>query len=214
MLLNPRSSLMGAFAALLAVSLAQAAPPAPPVEYTLDPARSSLKFAFTQDKAENQGRFRKYDVKLRFVESNLAASRLDAVIDVGSLDTGDEERDAEMRGVNGFDVAKFPEAKFHTVRFSPVSAGRYEAIGKLTLHGVTRELRVPLAIRAANEKAGPAAYVTGRVSFNRLDFGVGQGQYKATDFIGNEVSATFGLRFSAKAAAPVEAAKAPPKTKP
>jgi polyisoprenoid-binding protein YceI len=188
------------------------------LDYTLDPARSSFKFGFTQDRAGNQGKFRKYDVKLRFLDANLAASKLDVIINVDSLDTGDEERDAEMRGVNGFDVAKYPEAKFHTVRFSPVSAGRYEAIGKLTLHGVTRDLRVPLSIRIANEKAGPAAYVTGRASFNRLDFGVGQGQYKATDFIANEVWATFGLRLpaanAAAAVAPAAPAAAPATKKP
>jgi polyisoprenoid-binding protein YceI len=210
-----RPSLYATFAVLIGAS-AQAAAPAP-LDYTLDPARSSLKFMFTQDKAENQGRFRKYDVTLRFADGALPASKLDAVIHLDSLDTGDEERDGEMKGVNGFDVAKFPEAKFHTVKFSPVSAGRYEAIGKLTLHGVTRDIRVPLSIRTASEKSGPAAYVTGRAGFNRLDFGVGQGQYKATDFIANAVSVSFGLRFSAKAGdAPkaADAAKVPGKTKP
>lgn len=215
---NVRASMSTLIAFGLLVTSAQAAAPTP-VDYTLDLTRSSLKFSFKQDGAENQGRFRKYDVALRFVEGNLQASKLDVTIQLDSLDTGDEQRDGEMKGVNGFNVAKFPEAKFHASRISMVSAGRYEAIGKLTLHGVTKDIRVPLSFRTANEKAGPAAYITGRAGFNRLDYGVGQGQYKATDFIGNEVGVNFGLRFTAKApaaaatAAPAPA-KAPVKTKP
>lgn len=207
-----RSPMYAALAFTLFAASSKAA--APPVDYTLDPARSSLKFIFTQDKAQNSGRFRKYDVALRFADANLPASKLDVTVDLDSLDTGDEQRDGEMRGVNGFDVAKFPQAKFRAIRFSPVSAGRYEAIGKLTLHGVTRELKVPLTVRTANEKSGPAAYVTGRVSFNRLDFGVGQGQWKATDFVANEVSVNFGLRFKAKSGDAAPAAAAAPAKKP
>ncbi len=196
-----RHSMFTALAVSLSGAGAQAAAPTVP-EYVLDPARSSVKFTFTQDKAQNSGRFRKYEVMLRFADGKLPASRLDVTVKLDTLDTGDEQRDGEMRGVNGFDVARFPEAKFHTVKFSPVSAGRYEAVGKLTLHGVTRDLKVPFAFRTASEKTGPAAYLTGRVSFNRLDFGVGQGQWKATDFVANEVTVSFGLRFTAKDAAP------------
>ena len=202
---NLRITTLSALLVALAGASAHAAAPAP-TDYVLDPARSSLKFLFTQAKAENQGRFRKYDVTLSFADANLPKSKLDAVIKMDSLDTGDEQRDGEMRGVNGFDVAKFPEARFKASRLSPVSAGRYEAVGKLTLHGVTRDLKVPMAFRIANEKAGPAAYLTGRVTFNRLDYGVGQGQWKSTDEVANEVTVSFGLRFTAKAEAAKPAA--------
>jgi polyisoprenoid-binding protein YceI len=205
---------MSALTALaLLITSARAAAPVP-VDYTLDPTRSSLKFTFKQDGAENQGRFRKYDVVLRFAENNLPASRLDVTVQLDSLDTGDEQRDGEMKGVNGFDVAKYPVAKFHATKISLTSVGRYEAIGKLTLHGVSRDIRVPLSFRAATERSGPAAYITGRAGFNRLDFGVGQGQYKATDFIANEVGVNFGLRFTAKAPAAGAAATQPAKPAP
>lgn len=201
MVLNLRPPMFAALLVALAGTSARAAAP-PVIEYVLDPARSQLKFVFTQGKAENQGRFRKYDVALSFADANLGKSKLDVVVKIGSLDTGDEQRDGEMLGVNGFDAAKFPEAKFHTVKFSPVSAGRYEAVGKLTLHGVTRDLKVPFAFRTATEKGAPVAYMTGRVSFNRLDYGVGQGQWKSTDEVANEVTVSFGLRLTGKPAAP------------
>ena len=167
-----------------------------------------MKFAFTQAKAENKGKFRMFDVALRFADTALPASKLDVTIKVESLDTGDEERDEALRGVDGFNVAKFPEAKFHVTKFSRVSAGRYEAVGKLTIRDVSKVIMVPLSFRTATEKSGPAAYMTGRAVINRLDFGVGQGDFKATDQVANEVTVTFGLRLLPAAAA---AAAAPPK---
>ena len=195
MLANVRASMSALIALTLLVTSARAAAPAP-VEYTLDPTRSSLKFTFKQDGADNQGRFRKYDVVLRFAEGNLPASKLDVTVQLDSLDTGDEQRDGEMKGVNGFNVAKFPEAKFHATRISLVSVGRYEAIGKLTIRNVTRDIRVPFSFRTVNEKGVAAGYMTGRTTINRLDYGVGQGEWKATDQVANEVTVTFALRFT------------------
>ena len=175
---------------------AVAATPAPITNYTLDPTRSAFKFLFNQAGAESQGRFRKFNVALRFSDAQLPASRLEVAIDVASLDTGDDERDDALRDADLFNVAKFPQARFKAAKITRISAGRYEAIGKLTIRNVTRDARVPFTFRTANEKAGPAAYMTGRTTINRLDYGVGQGEWKATDQVANEVTVTFALRFT------------------
>jgi polyisoprenoid-binding protein YceI len=167
--------------------------------YAVDLTRSSFKFAFTQAGAANQGRFRKYTVGLRFDDKNLAASKLDVTVQVDSLDTGDEQRDEALRGADLFNIAKFPEARFTSSKVNRVAAGRYEAVGKLTMRGVTRSLVVPFSLRETQEKAGAAAYMTGRSSLNRLDFGVGQGEWKSTDQVGNEVTINFSLRLNAAA---------------
>ena len=82
--------------------------------YTLDPAGSWMKFAFTQAKAREPGQVPQ--VRCRAALRGYGAwppSKLDVTIKVDSLDTGDEERDEAMRGADLFNVAKFPEAKFH-----------------------------------------------------------------------------------------------------
>lgn len=192
--------------ALLAAVPAAFAAPAPVTNYTLDPARSALKFLFRQAGAENQGRFRKFSAVLRFSDSNLAASRLEVTIDVNSLDTGDEERDTTLRGPELFNVAKYPQARFKAKQITRVAAGRYEAIGRLTIRDVSHDIRVPFAFRTADEKGMLAGYLTGRAVINRLDYGVGQGEWKATDQVANEVDVSFGLRFTPTApAAPAPA---------
>ena len=182
---------------LLALTFATSATAAPsPTDYTLDAPRSTFKFLFNQAGAESQGRFRRFNVALRFADDNLAASKLEVTIDVAGLDTGDDERDDTLRSADLFDVKKFPQARFRASKISRVSAGRYEAIGKLTIRNVTRDVRVPFTFRTASEKSGLAAYMTGRTVINRLDYGVGQGEWKATDEVANEVAVTFSLRFT------------------
>jgi polyisoprenoid-binding protein YceI len=199
-------SFVGA-ALLVAIPCADAATtPAPTgaADYVLDAARSSLRFQFTQAGAASRGAFRKFAASLHFDDDRLTASRLDVTIDVKSVDTGDEERDNILRGPELFDVAAFPQARFKASKMARVSAGRYEAHGKLTIRDVTRDLVVPFGFRSTTEKGVAVGYMTGRATIKRLDFGVGQGEWQATDQVANAVDVSFNLRLTA---APARAAK-------
>ncbi len=164
--------------------------------YVLDPARSSLEFAFLQAGAQNKGRFRSFQVTCDFSPQNLAASHLEVTVEVNSLDTGDQERDDTLRSADFFAVSKFPQAHFTATQITRTAAG-YDAAGKLTLRGVTRDAHVAFTFRTATENATQAGYMSGRTSLHRLDYGVGQGDWKATDQVGNEVGVVFALRLSA-----------------
>ena len=185
-----------ALTALLASALpAWAADAPPPLHFVLDPARSSLEFNFLQAGAQNKGRFRHFTVSLDFSADNLAASRLEVVIDMTSLDTGDQERDDTLRDADLFAVKKFPQARFSAAQIVKSATG-YEAVGKLTIRDVTRELRVPFSFRTAPEGGVTAGYMTGKTALKRLDYGVGQGDWKATDQVPNDVGVSFNLRLT------------------
>jgi polyisoprenoid-binding protein YceI len=195
-------------ALLTAILLATAAGPclaaagaasAPPVtHYVLDAGKSSLEFTFEQAGAQNKGKFTRFAVSFDFSPDNLAASRLDVTVEIGSLDTGDQERDDTLRGADLFAVAKFPQAHFAASQFNKTASG-YEAIGKLTIRGVTRDTRVPFTFRTADEHGVAVGYMSGRTTVRRLDFGVGQGEWKSTEWVGNEVGVSFALRLTATA---------------
>ena len=68
------------------------------------------------------------------------------------------------------------------------------AIGKLTMRGVTHDARVPFTFRTASEGGVSVAYMVGKTTLKRLDYGVGQGDWKATDQVGDEVGVSFALR--------------------
>jgi polyisoprenoid-binding protein YceI len=184
-------------AALLLVACgARAADAAGSTHYALDPAKSSLEFTFTQAGAANKGRFTRFQVALDFAADNLAASRLDVTVEMNSTDTGDQERDDTLKGADLFAVAKFPQAHFAASQINRTASG-YEAVGKLTIRGVTRDARVPFSFRTATENGAAVGYMSGKTSVRRLDYGVGQGDWKATDQVGNDVAVSFTLRLIA-----------------
>ena len=164
--------------------------------YALDPAKSSLEFTFMQAGAANKGRFTRLQVAFDFSAENLAASRLDVTIEMSSTDTGDQERDDTVKGADLFAVAKFPQAHFAASQINRTASG-YEAVGKLTIRGVTRDARVPFSFRTATENGAAVGYMSGKTSVRRLDYGVGQGDWKATDQVGNDVAVSFTLRLIA-----------------
>ena len=183
-------------AALLLCSDARAADAAAATHYVLDPAKSSLEFTFVQAGAQNKGRFTRFQVAFEFAAESLAASRLDVTVDINSVDSGDEERDETLRGGDLFAVAKFPQAHFAASQINRAASG-YEAVGKLTIRGVTHDARVPFAFRTATENGVAVGYMTGKTSVRRLDYGVGQGDWRATDQVGNDVGVSFALRLTA-----------------
>ena len=198
----PRDSVaaQAAAAVLTAVALVSsvrgADAPAVP-HYVLDPAKSSLEFTFLQAGAQNKGRFKTFQVTMDFSADALAASRLEVTIEMKSVDTGDQERDDTLRSADLFAVSKFPQAHFSAAQINRTAAG-YEAVAKLTIRGVTHDARVPFTFRTATENGAQVGYMSGRTSVRRLDYGVGQGDWRATDQVGNEVGVAFSLRLSAR----------------
>jgi polyisoprenoid-binding protein YceI len=186
---------LAALAMLLAANAVGAAGAVP--TYSLDAAKSTLAFAFVQAGGHNQGRFPKFAVNFSFADDNLAASHLDVTVDVTALDTGDKERDDTLREADLFNIAKFPQARFAATQIVKTGAGAYEASGSLVIRGVTRALRVPFTLKSATEQGKPVLYMTGKTLIKRLDFGVGQGDWKSTEWVDNEVMVTFNLRLIA-----------------
>ncbi len=167
-----------------------------PVHYSADAAKSSLEFSFEQAGAQNKGRFTRFPVVFDFSPDALAGSKLEVTVEMSSLDTGDQERDDTLRGDDLFAVKKFPQAHFSATQFTKTAAG-YEAVGKLTLRGTTRDLRVPFTFRIATEGAASVAYMSGKASLKRLEYGVGQGDWKSTEWVGDAVGVSFALRLTA-----------------
>jgi polyisoprenoid-binding protein YceI len=162
---------------------------AAPAHYTLDPAKSTLEYQFTQAGALNKGKFTKYTVTLDFSADSLATSKLDVVVDMASLDTGDKERDETLKSADLFSAAKFPQSRFTSTQITKTANG-FDAVGKLTIRGVARDAHIPFTFRTAD--AG--GYLLGKTTLKRLDFGVGQGDWKATDQVGNDVAVSYSLR--------------------
>jgi len=179
-------------AATAAVLLGAAAAVAAVAGYTSDAQQSRLEFVGLQAGAEFKGVFHKFTADVDFAPDTLAGSRIDVQIDMNSVDSMDKDRDATIRGKDVFDVAHNPTAHYVTKSITKTAAG-FSAVGALTLRGVTKD--VPIEFQFVPAAAG--AKLSGSAKLNRLDFGVGQGDWKSTEWVGNDVVVSYNVRLVA-----------------
>ncbi len=175
------------FAAASHASPEAAAPAAAVPRYTQDAAQSSLKFTFDQAGAATTGSFRSFSTVLVYDEKNLGASSLQVRVEMASVDTQEQERNDLLKDADLFNVAKFPVATFASSSLAKRADGGLEAVGKLTIRDVTHEVRLPLTLKTTAK----GLELSGKTAFKRLDYGVGQGEWKATDSVGDEVKVEY-----------------------
>jgi polyisoprenoid-binding protein YceI len=151
--------------------------------YTQNPAKSHLKFTFEQAGAAASGTFGKFSTVLVYDEKNLAASSLNVRVEIASVNTQEQERDGMLKDPDLFNAASYPAATFTASSLAKRGDGGLDAIGKLTIRDVTRDLRLPITLKPTPD----GLELSGKTAIRRLDFGVGQGEWKATDSVGDEV---------------------------
>jgi len=86
------------------------------------------------------GRFDKFNGSFSFDEKNLNASKVNVTIDTNSVNSNHAERDKHLRSADFLEVSKFPTAQFESTKITSKGQGKAEVAGKLTLHGVTRDI--------------------------------------------------------------------------
>jgi cytochrome b561/polyisoprenoid-binding protein YceI len=169
---------------------AVAAPgPAGPVKWIVQPG-ANLGFTSAWSGQPVRGRFDRWRADILFSPDALDRSKVTVVIDVGSADTGDQQRDAVLPSGDWFDSAGHPRAVFTASRFEKVGTDRYVAHGTLQLKGVSKPQDLAFRLRIT----GDQAEVTGATSLDRTVFGVGQGEFAATDQISGKVEVNVALR--------------------
>jgi cytochrome b561/polyisoprenoid-binding protein YceI len=162
---------------------AAATPPAGPVAWTVQKG-STLGFATTWSGDPLQGRFEHWTANILFSPDALDRSKVSVSIDMTSAKTGDQQRDASLPASDWFDAATHPKAVFTASKFDHPGGDRYVAHGSLSLRGVSKPLDLPFRLTIS----GDTAKVSGETSLDRLAYGVGQGDFQATDQVPAKVS--------------------------
>lgn len=185
--------LLFAATALPAVSPPAVVPPAAAQtapRWSVEQENSKLAFLFIQSGSEYEGRFTDWSADIAFDPDNLAGSAIGVTVDMASVDTGSADRDELLRSAPLLDVANHAEARFVSDEIIAAGEGSYEARGKLTLRGVTQEVVLPFSLAIENGRAEAG----GRLEIARLDYGVGQGQWQATDMVADTVAIVFEVQ--------------------
>jgi polyisoprenoid-binding protein YceI len=178
---TPRTALA---AGLLCVAAGQVS-----AQQAVDYARSSVSFVATQMRVPVDGTFRKYTAEIRWDPAKPEASRASIDIDVASFDMGEESVNAEARGREFFDAAAHPRARFQSTAVKPLGGDRYELAGRVTIKGVTRDVAGPFTVKAD----GANDVFEGRIPIKRLQFGIGEGAWRDTAVLADEVAVRFRI---------------------
>jgi polyisoprenoid-binding protein YceI len=157
------------------------AAPALAQTWQVDAAHSTLGFTNTYQNVEYTGQFHRFDAKIVYDPNDLAQAKFDVSVDIASLDTRNSERDHTALDADFFDASKFPRAHFATTGFRKAVDGTVVADGELTLRGVAK----PVALAVTFTPHGDTATLDVTAQVNRLDFGIGAGQWADPSMIGN-----------------------------
>jgi polyisoprenoid-binding protein YceI len=180
---------------LLGVSVADAAPET----YTIDPTHTYPSF-----EADHMGGMSVWRGKFRTSSGTVTfdaagqAGEVDISIDPASIDFGMDALDAEAKGPDLFDVAKYPTATYKGKLVEFKNGAPTAVIGQLTLHGITK----PLKLTIRSFKCAPSPMTKKQTcgadaiaTFDRADYGMDYGR-------------TYGFKMAVNLAIQVEAMKA------
>jgi polyisoprenoid-binding protein YceI len=157
---------------LVAAVAVQAADP--PSTYTVDPVHSSVSFKVRHFVSKVSGEFKDYSATIVGDPKDPQSASVTLTIKAASINTGNEGRDKHLNSADFFDTAKFPEITFKSTKITPKGGDQYEVAGTFTMHGVTKDIVVPVTFGGlakdpwGNERAGFSIQMT----LNRQDYGI------------------------------------------
>ncbi|HEV7378179.1 MAG TPA: YceI family protein [Dyadobacter sp.] len=120
-----------------------------------------------------------------FDENNPGKSSFNLTINASSFQTGNKSRDKDMKSEKYFDVAKFPEIKFKSSKIEKSGKG-YHATGTLTIRDVSKNVTLPFD--AKKSKDGGYS-LTSQFEINRLDYKIGEKDWKLKDLVSVKIAA-------------------------
>lgn len=165
---------------------------AAPAAAKLVPAGSDITFTFKQMGVPVDGHFKRFDAQLAFDPKKPEAGKVSLAIDLSAATLGDPQFDAELLKPEWFNTKKVPQATFQSTSIKALGGGKFEAAGKLSIKGQVRDVVVPVTLTQA---AGTTT-ATGVVAIKRLDYNIGDGEWKDTSMVANDVQVKFKLAFT------------------
>ena len=167
--------------------------------WKIDPAHSTAEFKVRHLMIANvKGAIKGIAGDLTEHATDSSLSSIEATLDVSTLHTGEDQRDAHLKSADFFEVEKYPKISFKSTKVQPKGASEYAVTGDLTIHGVTRSVTLdvegptpPQKDPWGNTRIGLAA----TTKINRKDFGLTYNAALETGgvLVGEEVHITIEL---------------------
>jgi polyisoprenoid-binding protein YceI len=159
--------------------------------YRADDHNGSVSFEVKQAGAPFRGKFRRFGGEVCLLEGR--ATRIDVWLDPATVEAGLAEIDAALKDRDFFAVDRYPRVIYtsHSVE----TRGRTQlAHGVLEIKGKRLDLDVPFSL----QREGDNPIVSGTLTLNRLEYGIGIGEWSNTKWLSGEVNVQFRATLSAK----------------
>jgi polyisoprenoid-binding protein YceI len=179
------------FPAFIAVFISYFHITAQPTTYYVDNTHSSIQFTVTfMALTEVPGRFDRFGGNFVLDESDMTKSKIELFIDVSSINTALDVRDADLRN-DFFEAEKYPIIKFVSKSIRRSGGKQFEVNGDFTMHGITKEMTILLDIMGiiTGDKEQEMGLKSKPFHISRKEFNITRGST-----VGDSVSATTLIR--------------------
>ncbi|NND29282.1 MAG: YceI family protein [Myxococcales bacterium] len=153
----------------------------------LDTVHSKVGFTAATVLFDVDGAFEKFSVSIDGDPSKPETVKVEANIEVASLNTNNGKRDKHLKSPDFFDAAKYPMIRFASTGVKK-QGGQLVVTGNLTMHGVSKLVSIPFKVARGKNAAGvDTTTYKGRLTLDRNDYGVGTESIAAKISLEDEV---------------------------
>jgi polyisoprenoid-binding protein YceI len=164
-------------------------------EWTILTSDSKLTFTGEQNGSPTTGGFKQFSGSVFFDPDKLNESHVKITVDTHSVYTTYADFTEGLMESDWLSVKVFPQAVFEAKQFKKTGDKAFEATGTLTIRDHTQPVVIAFKAQPLSDKQ---VLVTGETTIKRVLFGVGQGDWKSTDEVKDDVKINFTLKAEKK----------------
>jgi polyisoprenoid-binding protein YceI len=112
-----------------------------PNQWNIDASHTNAHFSVRHMMITNvRGEFQKLEGTVTFDSANPEAAKIEATVDVASINTREAQRDGHLKSADFLDAEKFPKLTFKSKSVKAKGKDHLTVTGDLTIRGVTKEI--------------------------------------------------------------------------
>lgn len=142
--------------------------------YAVDTEHTTVSFKIRHLFTKVQGRFNEFAGNFVYDPASPESWSVEVVVQAGSIDTNESDRDKHLRSADFLDTEQFPTLSFKSTDVTDITPEGAKLHGNLTIHGVQKPVIFDLEMHGVgqdpwgNQRSGFTATTT----INRKDFGL------------------------------------------